>query len=766
MAGPLEGVRIVDLTSGVAGPMATMTLSDQGAEIVKVEPPGGDPMRSYGGYTVWNRGKKSVVLDVRDATDKGRLLDLLSTADVLVESFAPGKMDRLGLGYEQLKTRFPQLIYCSVTGYGRNTEAASRPAIDALVQARSGQQFEQGGWREGPIFLFMPMPSLATSYLISSGISAALYTREVTGRGQWVETSLYQGVLAFTTQLWQWGEKMQDWFGIAKQAQPNIYQCADGLWVHSMHAAGGRGKDRNAIWRVLDIDPIQTVQYDLKSMEEAETKFRAAFKKHSRQDILDGFWAAEIPIQAVQPAADVFNDPQMIHNGMVVDVIDPVVGPTKQAGVTFTLHASPGAVQGPAPSVGQHTEEVLANLNGRRPASAPKRSLRHALEGIKVLDFGNFLAGPFGAMILGDLGADVYKLESPQGDQMRGATMPFNGCQRGKRDISVDLKTPGGLEVAHRLMQQVDVIHHNMRPGVAERLGIDYEVARKLNPRVIYCHTPAYGITGPRASWPGFDQLFQSSCGCEYEEGGEGNPPVWYRFGMCDTGNAFQSVIGVLLALYQREKTGQGQFVDTNLLNCGLYYNSDVYIGPDGPFQRPKLDSKQTGLGPLYRLYETEAGWLAIACLNEKHWRGLCAGMGIADLAADVSFATPEARREHGPKLAGMLEARFVGESASHWFAVLDKAGVPCEIADEEAGRSWFTNPDMIKNELVVEYQHPQYGKMRQFGHLINFSETPGRIFGPPPLLGQHTKEILAELKYAPEEMTALQSSGAVYWPT
>ena len=597
MAGPMEGVRVVDLTSGVAGPLATMTLSDQGAEIIKVEPPGGDPFRAYGGYTVWNRGKKSVVLNLKDGADKEQFLKLLGASDVLVESFAPGKMDTLGLGYEQIKSDFPNLIYCSVPGYGSKTEAAGRPGIDLLVQARSGQQFEQAGWRDGPIFLYMPMPSMGASYLVASGIAAALYVRQVTGLGQRVETSLYQGVHAFCTQLWQWAESMESWFDIPKQAQPNIFECADGKWVHSMHGAGGRGRDRGAIWRTLEIDPIEVTPYDPRSTAEAEKKLKAAFKKLPRQHILDNFWANEIPIQAIRPAAEAFEDPQLIHNGMVAEVVDPVIGPTKQAGVTFNLHAARGRVQGPAPSVGQHSQEVLANLNGRRPAISASRPLKHALEGIKVLDLGNFLAGPFAPMILGDLGADVYKLESPQGDQMRGATKPFNGCQRGKRDISVDLKTPGGLEVAHRLMREVDVIHHNMRPGVVERLGVDYAVAKKLNPKVIYCHTPAYGITGPRATWPGFDQLFQSSCGCEYEQGGEGNPPVWYRFGMCDTGNAFQSVIGVLLALYWREKTGQGQFVDTSLLNCGLYYNSDVYIGPDGPFQRPSSIAIRRALG-------------------------------------------------------------------------------------------------------------------------------------------------------------------------
>jgi crotonobetainyl-CoA:carnitine CoA-transferase CaiB-like acyl-CoA transferase len=602
--------------------------------------------------------------------------------------------------------------------------------------------------------------------LVAQGIAAALYVRELTGRGQWVETSLYQGVLAFTTQLWQWAERMDGWFGIPKQAQPSIYECADGQWVHSMHMAGGRGRDRSAIWRTLGIPATDNPMRG--NYQDADRALRAAFKQHPRQHILDQFWANEIPIQAIRPAYEAFDDPQVIANGVVAQVNDPVIGPTKQAGVTFTLHGCPGQVQGPAPLAGQHTAEVLASLNGApsRPArGAAGKPLRHALQGIKVLDFGNFLAGPFGPMILGDLGAEVYKLESPEGDQMRSATMPFNGCQRSKRDIAVDLKRPEGLEIARRLMAQVDVIHHNFRPGVAERLHIGYQDARKLNPRVIYCHTPAYGVSGPHASWPGFDQVFQALCGLEYEAGGEGNPPVWYRFGMCDTGNAFQSVIAVLLALYWREKTGQGQFVDTNLLNCGMYYSSDCFVGPDGPSKRPRLDKAQTGLGPLYRLYQTSEGWLAIACLRQEHFEALCRTIGRPELAHDARFASAEARQQHARQLATLLEGVFASKPARVWFTTLDRAGVPCEIADPAAGKSWLTDPEIVKAGLVAEYQHYQYGKMRQFGHLVHFSETPGRIAGAPPVLGQHTRDIMAELGYSPAEAERLKAQGVITWP-
>src|SRR3954453_2387832 len=195
MVGALSGLRVIDVTSGVAGPMATMVLSDHGADVIKVEEPAGDPMRSYPGYATWNRGKRSVVLDLHDGEDQRTFKQLLGTADVLIEGFAPGRMASWGLDYESLRGDLPGLVYCSVTGYGRKNQAQSRPGYDLLVQARSGQQFEQPGWRDGPIYLYLPLPSMATSYMALNGILAALHTRTATGRGQWVETSLYQGVL-------------------------------------------------------------------------------------------------------------------------------------------------------------------------------------------------------------------------------------------------------------------------------------------------------------------------------------------------------------------------------------------------------------------------------------------------------------------------------------------------------------------------------------------------------------------------------------------
>ena len=243
-------------------------------------------------------------------------------------------------------------------------------------------QYEQPGFRDGPIFLHAPLPSIAASYLTVEGILAALYARELTGRGQWVETSLYQGVLSFTTQLWQDPEhRVEPWFEIGFEPRPSIYECADGLWVHSMHFAGGRGKDRSIVWEILGID-APDLEWNPTGGQAFDDVIRDAIGKMKRQDLLDQFWANEIAIAPVRHAHEALEDEQVINNGMSVVVDDPVHGPVRQAGISFRLHGAPTpAVQGPQPAVGQHTAEVLAATTkepARRTRAATGEAVGHA----------------------------------------------------------------------------------------------------------------------------------------------------------------------------------------------------------------------------------------------------------------------------------------------------------------------------------------------------------------------------------------------------
>lgn len=379
-----------------------------------------------------------------------------------------------------------------------------------------------------------------------------------------------------------------------------------------------------------------------------------------------------------------------------------------------------------------------------------------ALSGLRLIDFGQYLAGPFGPMILADLGMDVIKVEPVAGDGMRMAGTPFFGCQRGKRDLGLNIKDPAGLDLALRLVATADAVHHNMTKGTATRLGLDYEACRAVKPDIVYCNTYAYGLNGPLSEFGGLDPLYQASAGLEYEAGAVpfGHDPLYYRFGMVDTSNAMLSVVGVLAALYHRARTGEGQELWTSLLDGGAVFSSDVMLLADGtPTKRPKLDADQRGFDPAYRLYETDDGWIQVAAIGDGQGAALCEATGVAH---DDGRTATESE----------LEAAFRTKTAVMWSHTLDDAGVPNEVAlDVDGGQSALYDADAERLGLVTEYEHPTLGLLRQFGETVNFSDTPGQIIRPPPRVGEHSREILEELGLSTSEIDDLRTRGIVTWP-
>jgi crotonobetainyl-CoA:carnitine CoA-transferase CaiB-like acyl-CoA transferase len=370
MPGALDGVRILDLSWGIAGPLGVLLLAEQGADVVKVEPPGGDPFRAYDGYRVWNRSRRSVTADLKTNDGREFFERLLGTADVVVESFRPGVMDRLGFGFERVHATHPRVVYLSCPAYPDGHRFAQRPGYDALVQASSGQMWEQPGWRPGPVFLHMPMPSMGAFFLVSTGVLTALVAREATGRGQHVTTSLFAGAMLYTTQIWQHVEKFsaQTHELMGKSYPPGIHQqmifeCADG-WVHASVMSGlTPTKSQDAILGLDDApDPFTFMALPPEEREKFNAKRREKFKEWKRDEIVAAFQEHNHAIEAIISPDEQFSHPQLIANGMVKTVVDPVVGETTQIGVPLHMFGTPTAIQGPQPTPGQHNDEIRQEL--------------------------------------------------------------------------------------------------------------------------------------------------------------------------------------------------------------------------------------------------------------------------------------------------------------------------------------------------------------------------------------------------------------------
>jgi crotonobetainyl-CoA:carnitine CoA-transferase CaiB-like acyl-CoA transferase len=371
MPGPLEGIRVVDLSWGIAGPLGVLLLAEHGADVVKVEPPGGDPFRAYDGARVWNRSRRSLTVDLKNDEGRDVMRRLLASADVVVESFRPGVMERLGFGYDTVHADLPRLIYLSVPAYPEGHRLAKRPGYDALVQASSGQMWEQPGWRMGPVFLHMPMPSMGAFFLVSIGITTALIARERTGEGQHVETSLFQGALLYTTQIWQHLEKSNagthELMGKTYPPgvhQPMIFECANNQWIHVSVMSGL--PPLKSMDEILELEDAPDSMTFLTLPPEEREKFTVArrekFKVWDRDELVAAFLANNHAAEAIIPMEEAFAHPQVIANDMVATVVDPDLGPTTQMGVPIHLLGTPGAIQGPQPRAGEHNAEILAEL--------------------------------------------------------------------------------------------------------------------------------------------------------------------------------------------------------------------------------------------------------------------------------------------------------------------------------------------------------------------------------------------------------------------
>ncbi|MDX2159100.1 MAG: CoA transferase [Hyphomicrobiaceae bacterium] len=769
MTGALDGIHVIDLSSGAASALATMFLSDHGATVVRVVDKSAPDFRQ-GGFVVWDRGKQAVRLDIDSREGADALERLIAGADILVEDIAPSDARQRLVDRERLARLNPRLIACSITAYGKRGPWRDEPPIEDLVMARTGLLGGLPGFRPAPVHCVHPLPSVGAALLACNGIAAALLARETTQRGRSVESSLMAGALLYMTKAD--GEKIKRHVFQTHPAGSapfySLYECADGNWVqlgcvHETFIA--IAADLFGLTELIKEPRMVSGRAPLTPADDEEMRaaVATAVKRRPLAEWVRLFEDADVPFAPARLTEEGFDDPQVLHNQMVMTLDDPAVGPVVQMGVPVVMTGTPGAIQGPRQRPTGVSRASESQAESRRSASTevPRSAVLDPppLAGIRVLEITNLIAGPTAGRILADLGADVIKLEPPAGDISRpiGRTY-FYALNFNKRSVCVDTSTEEGRKVVQAIAAKCDVLLANLRPKATERMGI----GPAINPRLIETHLTGYGFTGPYSKRPGIDPLAQAYMGMSRAQGGPENPPVFpAQLAPTDYTNGAMGAFGTILALYVRARSGVVQRVEGNLLSGGILLSSAWFTKYRGRPVRQLADKEQMGLGPFHRLFKLADGWIYVAADAEQEQRALCEVAGVPSPARAAS--SPASGRH--PNEAPIAKALASALSRLAVADVLDKlhaAGVPAAEAPEGHAEIFLEHPHAIANDMVAIRQHPTGGKLRVQWRSVQFSGTAPTLGRATPLLGEHTTEVMAEVGIEPRDIERLAAGNIV----
>lgn len=821
MSGACDGLRVLDFSWWMAGPLATMTLADYGATVIKVEPPEGDPARDLPAFQTWNRGKESVALDLKTEEGQAHAIELVRTADVVVVAFRPGVAERLGIDYDRVRQANPRAIYASLTGFGRQGKFSHLQGYEALVAAKSGRMtvYETIADRAGPGFLANPYCSFSAAMLLTQGILAALHQRLKTGVGQQVDVSMLGAILPFDLHTWVNAqltpgmaepEKDKKRFSVAigrtydsqrlhrpdfRVPRPSIWAgvTKDGVWLWIENTAQhlcvtlmtaldllhlyqderfaqlpavANERDGEALWEIL-LERLRSKTYD---------EWRQIFDQH------------EMGWEQISSPGEALEHPQVVHSGYRAEVPGLNGQKTLQPGPLIRFSVGETAVGLRAPRLGEHTERVLQEAASRQSAApSPDSQARDnagPLSGVTVVDLSTWLAGAYAPTLLAELGARVIAVEPLGGEPGRyliGGVMAFMTSQ-GKESIALDLKQPEARNIVHKLIAKADIVYHNYRTGVPERLGLDYDTCKGLNPDVIYVHASSYGDSGPYARRPAFAGTMAALNGYARRQAGGGHPPpdsqnldmedlkreAWRLAktvdGSADINAALASATAALLGLQARDSFGAGQALMTTMVSSNMHANSDELIDYEGRPPAPRADSDLFGLSPLYRLYEASDGWVFLACPRRKEWEAFCGAIERPDLQPswDGAWSAGAANHELASTIAGLLSTR----PAAEWERLAREHDVPLVAVElRDPGRFSLEEKDLQERGLMVEVDSPTYGRYLRHGALQQFSAGELR-FGPWEPVGGHSRSILTELGYSADDIRRLIGERLVEAPS
>jgi crotonobetainyl-CoA:carnitine CoA-transferase CaiB-like acyl-CoA transferase len=788
MSRPLEGLFVLDLTATLAGSYCTKLLVDGGAEVLKLEPPEGDPLRRrhvlgspipQGGHSplsaFLHAGKGSEVVDLAVPSGPARVRELAASADLLVESSRPGALAALGLSRPDLQAVNPALTVVSVTPFGQTGPWAQRPATEFTLQAAAGSIGGRGTPERPPVAAGGDLGEWITGTWAAIGALAAWRRARATGRGDHVDVAAFECVSVTlnpfeTLHASLTGDRDRFMTDIYERSVevPSIEPALDG-WVGFAMLSAQQWQDFTVMIErpELGTDPGLAQQLGRWPRRgEVQDAVRAWTRHHTVDEIVDLASAFRIPVAPLGTGSTI---PEMDHfkaTRTYVDAGVPGVPGVRWPRIPYRLAGAEEVAHRPPPSLG----------SGRAPhgtASAPPRApgvTALPLDDVRIADFTALWAGPQVTHVLRALGADVVKVEAVQRPDAirytssRGPDVAqwweyswlFHGVNAGKKSVTLDLTRPQGLALAARLIGGADVVIENFSPRVFESFGFDADRVAQLAPQAVFVRMPAFGLEGPWRDRVGLAQTMEQLSGMANLTGFGDGPPINPR-GPCDAIAGLHAAFATLVALVDRDRTGRGQLVESVMVNAALNVAAEQVIEFSTHGNEQRRIGNRSQLGHVQGVYacQGEERWLALAVTDAEQWQALVAWLGRSDLAA-LGARLPSHETIVHDEIDRQLEGAFKERNLEDAVAALSALGVPAEAVVLPGNIE--ANPQHMARHFFEELRHPVAGTQHYPGLPFRLDAGPDRWHqAPPPLLGQHNDTVLRdELGLSEGEMATL----------
>jgi crotonobetainyl-CoA:carnitine CoA-transferase CaiB-like acyl-CoA transferase len=800
--------RVIDLSTDVAGAFGAKLLAAVGADVVKVEPPGGDPTRrmvpragdthDHGVlFAYLNTGKRSIEVDTDDEAQRERLLALLDGADVVIESGAPGEWAARGVDLDAVRARHPRMVVCSVTPFGQDGPRAGWRATALTAAAAGGQMALCGESDEPPLKTAGHQASYQAGLHVFASTLTTLFGARRGGPGDHIDLSI-QEVQAASLEGFGPGSMVRgsdsERTGNQARAIWGIYPCADGF-VGVAAMARQTGSIFECIGHPeLAGDPRYTnLLVNPDGNEVVAALITEWTTSRTAREIFDASQEHRAPFSLIPTPSDLLEWEPLVEAGFWRELDHPVLGRHTVPGLPFELDGDGGDIR-PAPLLGEHTDEVLRELDGASDGpdrTAPVGTPAPLFDGLRVLDLTQVWAGPYATRFLADMGADVVHIEGPtfadavrglgRGDDPRSFNKSayFNEYNRNKRGLSLDLQRPEGVEAFRRMVREADVVIENWSVGVAERLGVGYEELRAINPRIVMVQMPGFGQTGAEAERVGFGPTIEQMGGLVALQGYEGGPPHKSGISYGDPTGGIMAAAVTALALLRREESGEGGHAvvrqrDNIIGLIGEYMLAEsigrplpVRIGNRHPDHAPHNAYRTRDDGDRWQLdmlgnplQEFTETWLAVAVESDEDWAALRTVMGDPRLD-DPGYATIEGRRAAENAIDAAIGEWARDRASDEAAAELQAGGVS---ASPVLTPLMLTRDEHLNARgFYTTYDHPEAGEQSTTRPVWRLASRPFEGVGPAPCFGEHNVPVLRDLAgYDDEQIAALVEARVV----